>query len=181
MENQNSKIKGWGLLIKPGETEVEKIDIEFESNENDLNTIINIVSDDPEKNPVSCVGRLPLPLNDFTGFILYDQVANEYNMGLMGIPIFGPILVLELEIESEEGKIIPITTEEQFDKAAGFFTKYKEFEIQSGVYEAIKNLTKNTEDRMAFVNRLAEDSESVEDVKTTTEIAAEEAINKKEK
>ena len=72
-------------------------------------------------------------------------------------------------------------TEEQFDKAAGFFTKYKEFEIQSGVYEAIKNLTKTTEDRMAFVNRLAEDSESVEDVKTTTEIAAEEAINKKEK
>lgn len=167
---ENNLIKGVGILYAPGEIEGIEVELEFKGNNSDIIPIIKILTGD-ESGEISCVGLLPAPLNSFAGFVVYDQISQEYNFGLCGRPIFGKLLIMKVDTSDEDGRIIPITTEEDKEVVKTFLNAYKKYELDAKIYEAISSDTKTIEDRMNFMNRFFEDENtSISDIASDKEV-----------
>lgn len=142
----NDKIKtGYIGIVRPGETEVDFKEFTLDktdekSGEKALIEIVDYITkkEDGTSGKISNSGFLPNPFNEFTMFMDYDQFDpdTEYNVGFFGTPIYGNMAFLQVDINSDNGDIIPIT-EDKKNILNDAMSHFKKFEKETGIYDAM--------------------------------------------
>lgn len=153
--------KGCACLVRPGEIEPSFIDIAWseddDSKDNLLKEIIKIVTG-KEKGKITNLGYLPTPIDNMTAFVDFDQFDpdSKFNLSLFGNPFFGNIIFLEVDINTENGAIIPIQNEKNKENIKNFIMNFKKFEKESGIYDCITNT-----DKTKFLEEFVKEKNSV--------------------
>jgi gas vesicle protein len=174
MEENINEYNGFIGIVKPGEQDVEYIDFSFNTSEAGLNDaflkIIDLVTNTDGNTEIpgkiANAGYLPSPFNEFTMFMDYDQFNpdTEYNVGFYGTPIYGNMAFLQVDLDSEDGKVIPI--EENMKKTLSDGIKnMKKFEKDAGIYDSMikTDKTKFLEEFIKEQNSIL--NESTKDIK----------------
>lgn len=166
METRETKT-GFFVVAKPGE-DCDIVNYEWKgwSNKDEKNSsereligdIAKFVTGDI-KGKVRNMGYMPQPINFSTAFVNYDQFSEEakYNVALFGNPLFGSILFMGVDLESEGGDII-LFNEEQANEIAGFINNFKHFERDAGIYKMMSETDKNE-----FLKKFIEEQTNVID------------------
>lgn len=135
-----SRKTGFMLIIKPEELNVERKEVvwDFENNSDDIMKEIIVAVTGTPNGKISCSGLLPHPIENTVAFLNWDQSAPEtkYNFNFFGSPIFGNIVFLGVDPETEEGKIIPLINK-LANNVEAFVNKLKTFERKVGIYDAM--------------------------------------------
>jgi len=161
------KYNGFYGLVKPGETEVEFKEISWEETEESkdkvFSEIIRVVSGSDE-GKITNLGYLPSPIDNFTAFVDFNQFDKDkkYNWNMFGNPIYGNILFLFVDKESENGNIYPIEKEEDKETLSKFIHNMKKFELDTGIYKTISET-----DKEKFLKEFIEEKNNV--LKESTE------------
>ena len=176
MDNENI-LKGYEIISKPGEVEPFVKEITWNMNNKDqlFKELIKDVTGD-EEGKITNMGYLPSPLADITAFVDYDQFNpdTKYNFNFFGNPIYNNIVFLMIDINSEDGKIIPID-EKTVNKVSDFIKHFKQFELDSNIYNEVSKT-----DKIKFLDEFLKEKNSVleESVKDNTENTEEIEIEK---
>ena len=179
MDNENI-LKGYEIISKPGEVEPFVKEITWNMNNKDqlFKELIKDVTGD-EEGKITNMGYLPSPLADITAFVDYDQFNpdTKYNFNFFGNPIYNNIVFLMIDINSEDGKIIPID-EKTVNKVSDFIKHFKQFELDSNIYNEVSKT-----DKIKFLDEFLKEKNSVleESVKDNTENTEEIEIEKAKK
>lgn len=173
MENEIKNYKGFIGIVRPGEDKVIFEDYEFDtSDEGKNNALVKIIElvtkkeDSDELGKVANSGYLPSPFNEFTMFMNFDQFDPDikYNLGFFGTPVFGTMVFLQVDINSEEGTIIPIEENKKRILSENI-EHFKKFEKDTGIYDSMCKTDKNKflEEFVKEKNNILE--ESTKDIK----------------
>jgi len=139
--------KGYIGVVKPGQMDIEYIDFEYDTSDEGRNKalikLIEVITGKKD-GKITNSGYLPNPFQDFTMFMDFEQFDNdaEYNVGFFGNPVFGNLVFLLVDRESEEGTIYPIP-EDKKEYLAKLVKNLKKFEMDSGIYMSMKQTDKN--------------------------------------
>jgi len=151
-------------IVKPGEDNVIFEDFSYTSDKEGMNEafikIIDLVTEhtkDQEPGKINNAGFLPSPFDDFTMFMNYDQFDPDikYNLGFFGTPVFGNLAFLLVDKNSPDGKILPIP-EDKKEALTKAVANFKNFEKQSGIYDAMTKVDKNE-----FLKQYLEEQNSI--------------------
>lgn len=139
--------EGFIGLVKPECEIVEYIDFRYETTDEGkqgaLIKLIEIITGKPN-GKITNAGFLPKPFEDFTMFMNFEQFDNDdkYNLGFYGNPMFGNLVFLCVDKDTEEGTIYPIP-ESKKEYLSKIIKNLKQFEINTGIYDAMTKVDKN--------------------------------------
>ena len=151
MSEEIKTYEGFIGIVRPGEDEVDFKEFSYSTEESSINDafvkIIEYITkkeDSDELGKIANAGYLPAPFSEFTMFMNYDQFDPdiEYNVGFFGTPVFGTMAFLQVDVNTEDGKVIPITEEKKKILSDGI-KHFKDFEKSSGIYDAMCKTDKN--------------------------------------
>ena len=177
--NKKETEEGFVVIAKPGYN-AEKISYNWkgwnneeeklESEKSIISFITNMITEE-ENGKIRNMGYLPNPINYSTAFVNYDQFDKEtkYNLALFGNPIFGTILFIGVDLNTEDGQIT-LFNSEQADTIVQFINNFKLFEKDAGIYKLMSEtdkeefLKKFIEEQTNIIDEVVDKSNSEEDI-----------------
>lgn len=169
----SEKKVGYLGIVNPGSDEVIFEDFSFDDSQESINAaFIKIIDSVGSSNKEGVSGKivnmgyLPSPFNNFTAFIDEDQFNPDtiFNMGFFGTPVYGPIAFVQVDINSENGDILPIQ-EDKKDELTKAISSFKKFEKDSGIYDSMIKTNKNEFLKSFIEEQTSMLEESTKDIK----------------
>ena len=167
--NNESIITGKIIIVKHNEVEpiIQNVKWDLDNKQKIIEELVTIITGKKD-GKISNLAYLPSPIEGSTGFINFDQTDPElpYSMNLFGNPIYGNMVLLSVDMKSENGDIRPYTKVKDINQVKDFIINYKQFERKTGIYEAMLKT-----DKMKFIEEFVKEQNNVlrETTKVTTD------------